>query len=76
MALQLSEGSCKISSVSSDLKPQQFSNGQVKDKETMKTEQVEKEEEKKREKRAFWVLVSKLKRHCFNLIFQHGCHFR
>lgn len=76
MALQLSEGSCKISNVSSDLKPQQFSNRQVKDKETMKTEQVEKEEEKKRDKRAFWVLVSKFKRHCFNLIFQHGCHFR
>lgn len=46
----------------------------VKDKETMKTEQVEEEEEKKEDKRAFWVLVSKFKRHCFNLIFQHGCH--
>lgn len=61
MALQLSEASCKISNASSDLTSQQFSNVQVKDKETMKTEQVEEEEEKKQDKRAFWVLVSKFK---------------
>lgn len=47
MTLQLSEASCKISNASSDLTPQQLSNWQVKDKETMKTEQIEKEEEKK-----------------------------